>query len=86
MPEQGSNAVTTLKKVVILCHNSAGEPEFWTCAVEVTDEDIENGRHYELAKENAEYNAYEEPMIAFDADDQAAKQLIETGEWIQRPA
>lgn len=62
-------------KVIVLCTNSNGSPEFYTCTPEVTDEQLENGDHYDLAKESAENNGYEAPMIAFDAADEAAKQL-----------
>jgi hypothetical protein len=38
--------------------------------------------HYELAKGNATYNGFEEPMIAFDAQDEAGKQLGEIHVWL----
>lgn len=65
----------TYPKVVVLCTNSEGSPEFYTCTPEVTAEQLETGDHYDLAKESAEDNGYEGPMIAFDANDEAAKQL-----------
>jgi hypothetical protein len=69
-------------KVVVLGTNSNGEPEFHTCTPEVTQTEIDNGEHYELAKENAAENGYQEPMIAFDHADSAARQLGEVLAWI----
>lgn len=64
-------------KVVVLCSNSEGAPEFYTCTPKVTQEEVMNGEHYDRAKEEAEDNGYEGPMIAFDANDPAANQLGE---------
>lgn len=72
----------TYPKVVVLCINSNGVPEFHTCTPEVTREQMENGNHYDLAKENAESNGYEQPMIAFDATDVAGRQLGEVLAWL----
>lgn len=69
-------------KMIVLCTNSNGSPEFYTCSPEVTQEQIDKGEHYELAKENAKYNGYTEPMIAFDSRDAAARQLGEILAWI----
>jgi hypothetical protein len=72
-------------KVVVLCRNSEGEPEFHSCTPAVTHEQLTNGEHYERAKENAAHNGYEEPMIAFDATDPAAKELRTLAEWLGDP-
>lgn len=69
-------------KVIVLCINSEGAPEFHTCTPAVTQEQMEQGRHYELAKENAADNGYEEPMMAFDENDPAAKQLGDMLIWL----
>jgi hypothetical protein len=68
-------------RVAVLCRNSEGEPEFHTCTPAVTHEQLTNGEHYERAKDNAADNGFEEPMIAFDATDQAAKELRTLAEW-----
>jgi hypothetical protein len=70
-------------KVVVLCTNSEGAPEFHSCAPEVTEEQLEAGEHYTLARENAEFNGYREPMIAFDANDPAAKQLESLADYVR---
>jgi len=36
-------------------------PEFYTCSPEVTHQEMVEGKHCDLAKENAEYNRYEGP-------------------------
>lgn len=74
---------TRQPKVVVLCSNSEGAPEFHTCRPEVTSAQIEAGEHYELAKENAEFNSYSGPMLAFDALDPAAKQLENVAAWLK---
>lgn len=73
---------TSHVKVIVLCINANGVPEFHTCTPEVTPEQVANGEHYDLAKENAANNGYEEPMIAFDTKDQAARQLGEVLAWV----
>lgn len=69
-------------KVFVLCINSEGAPEFHTCTPAVTQEQMAQGEHYALAKENAADNGYEEPMIAFDENDTAAKQLGDMLIWL----
>ncbi|RQR65310.1 hypothetical protein DIE18_02170 [Burkholderia sp. Bp9125] len=68
-------------KVAVLCTNSNGSPEFHTCTPAVTQEQLADGEHYALAKENAADNGYDGPMIAFDANDEAARQLGDVLAW-----
>lgn len=77
-----SDQETVYPKCIVLCSNSNGEQEFHTCAPEVTKEQYDNGEHYDLAKQNAEDNGYEGPMIAFDASDPAARQLGSILTWL----
>lgn len=72
---------TIYPKVAVLCTNSAGSPELHTCTPEVTHEQMLDGMHYDLAKENAEDAGYAGPMIAFDATDSAARQLADVSAW-----
>lgn len=69
-------------KVTVLCTNSDGAPEFHTCSQYCTPDEIYEGVHYALAKENAEFNGYEAPMIAFDVKDPAAHQMSGVHEWM----
>lgn len=68
-------------KVIVLCTNSNGAPEFHTCTPEVTPQQVDEGEHYELAKQNAADNGYEGPMLAFDTKDPAARQLGDLLAW-----
>lgn len=61
--------------VVVLCTNATGGMEFHSCSPEVTQEEFDRGEHYAKAKENASFNGFVEPMIAFDVTEPAAKQL-----------
>ncbi len=73
-----------LVRVGVLCFNSLGEPELHSCAVEVTEQERRDGVHYDMAKENAMFNAYENPMIAFDGSDPAATHGVDTLAWLTR--
>ena len=71
-----TNKTTTIK-LLVLCSNSEGAPEIHTCSVQMTPEQIAEGLHYDVAKENADLNGYEEPMIAFDEQDPAARMILD---------
>lgn len=68
-------------KVIVLCMNSSGEPEFFPCTLSVTAAQRAHGEHYQLAIEQAEGQGYQLPMIAFDEHDPAARQLGELLAW-----
>lgn len=76
------NGKLTRVKVVVVCKESDGAPAFHTVDLEVPEADYQAGKHYELAIENAEYNGYDGPMIAFDQNDFAAKQMGEVLAWL----
>ena len=64
------------KIVRVLVLGTTGEgSEFYGATVDVTQEQYDEGEHYELAKELAREQSFEEPMMAFDENDVAAKQL-----------
>lgn len=69
-------------KVVVLCVNSNGVPEFFTCPVNTTENGVKNGEHYDLACEQALREGFEKPMISFDKTDEAGKGLAEVAAWI----
>lgn len=56
-------------KVVIACTDSNGRPGFDFLKVECTEAEFIGGLHYDVAKEWAIMNSYEEPMIYYDEDD-----------------
>lgn len=68
-------------KVAVLCQGGSG-PVLHACEVDVTQAQVDNGEHYDLAKESAEAEGFEQPMIAFDAADPAARQLSSVAGWL----
>ena len=76
-------ADTIYPKVIVLCRNAEGEPEFHSCTPEVTHQEMIDGVHYDKAIENAQDNGYEGPFQAFDMTDRAAKQLRGLADWAQ---
>lgn len=57
--------------------NASGDPDFfYTTVPDVTQEQIDDGEHYEFAVQAAEDLGYE-PVRAFDANDSAAAKLSE---------
>jgi len=72
---QPTPSATDTMYVIVLATDAAGSPAFHTCMLEVTREQYNAGEHYEMAKENAAFNGYEEPMIAFDRNDEAGRQM-----------
>ena len=69
-------------RVIVLCENSEGVPEFHSCSIDVTQAQYVQGEHYVLAKENAEHNGYSGLMCAFDEKDVASRQLFDLAKWI----
>jgi hypothetical protein len=69
-------------KVTVLCTNSEGSPEFHWVSLDVTQTQYDNGDHYEIAKAAAESEGYEGPMIAFDENDAAARQVGDLLTWL----
>lgn len=65
----------TYPKMIVLAVNAAGEPEFFRCQPEVSCGDLIDGSHYDAAKRLAAEAGFSKPMIAFDMNDAAAKQL-----------
>lgn len=68
-------------KLVVLCRNSEGAPEFFKCELQTTEAQVQNGEHYALAENAAEDQGFEGPMLAFDRNDPARRQLEELASW-----
>lgn len=60
--------------VIVLCTNSEGEPELFRANVDVTQDQYDDGDHYDIAGSHAEDMGYE-VIGAFDEKDRAYKQL-----------
>lgn len=56
-------------KCVVACTNANGEPDFYFCKVEATQEEYDDGIHYERAKGKAKEEGYEAPFVVFDEND-----------------
>jgi hypothetical protein len=56
-------------KMIVAATNANGDPDFYFCKVDCTEQDAQLGLHYEAAKNAAKDNGYEGEMFAFDGDD-----------------
>ena len=57
-------------KCVVACTNAQGDPDLFSCVVECSKEQYDNGDHYDMAKDLARDDDYEGPdMVAFDEND-----------------
>ncbi|NDC55274.1 MAG: hypothetical protein EBZ69_00305 [Alphaproteobacteria bacterium] len=56
-------------KCVVACFNASGEPDFYFCKVDATEQNYNDGEHYEMAEEAAKRAGYEGPYVAFDEND-----------------
>lgn len=66
-------------KVVVAAEGFNG-PDLYFCKVECTEEQYDNGDHYDVAKSAANENGYEGSMVAFDENDDP-KALFGLFEW-----
>ncbi|MFA7219056.1 MAG: hypothetical protein WC119_00830 [Synergistaceae bacterium] len=55
-------------KCTVACVNANGEPDFHFVTVKCTQEQYDNGDHYDAAKQDAEKEGYE-PFLAYDEND-----------------
>lgn len=62
-------------RCTIACNNTSGKPDFVGVTVECTEEEYNNGKHYESAKDWAMGNGYQSPFVVFD--------VYEAPEWLQ---
>lgn len=58
-----------LVKCVVACYNASGEPDFYPRNILCTEEQYNNGDHYEEAKSAAKVACYSGPMVCFDEND-----------------
>lgn len=68
--------------VVVMCRNAEGAPDFHTCGCAVTQEEYDEGMHYDMAMKNATDNGFENVCMAFDASDSAAQQMRQIAQFI----
>lgn len=56
-------------KCVVAATNAQGSPDFYPVVVEVTQEQYDEGEHYEIAMGLATDQGYEGDMVVFDEND-----------------
>jgi hypothetical protein len=56
-------------KVVVSCRACDGTPDFFATTIECSQEDYDEGEHYELAADRACEAGYEEISICYDEND-----------------
>lgn len=56
-------------KCVVACRNAEGVSDFFFCKVDCSQQDYDNGEHYDRAENYASNQGYEGPMVAFDEND-----------------
>jgi hypothetical protein len=68
--------------MVVACSNSEGEPDFFFVKVTGEQAQVDHGDFYGAAKEAAEEQDYEGPMVAFDCElDSAGIAIAEHFTW-----
>jgi hypothetical protein len=53
-------------KIVVACTNANGDADLFFFVMKIAEEHYNNGDHYDAAKDHAEANGYEAPMVVFD--------------------
>lgn len=56
-------------RCVVACTASDGTPDFYGCVVEVSQEQYDEGAHYDAARFLATEEDYEGPMVVYDEKD-----------------
>ena len=62
---------------VVACRDSNGSPDLYALRIQCTEDQYENGDHYERAKEAVEENGYEASDIVFDENDHVFKVMFQ---------
>lgn len=70
-------------KMIVACINAEGAPDFHTCQVEVSEQQQKDGEHYLMAYENAKWNGFVDPMVAYDEGDLSPGKLAGMESWIR---
>ena len=68
-------------RCVVACHDANGEPNFFFCVVKISEEEYENGVHYDMAAEAAEADGYEGPFVIYDENDPPGEWLFAHFAW-----
>ena len=69
MKTKEKNEPTMQIKCVVACKNSEGAPDFYSCTVNCSKSQYDNGDHYDMAEGRAMDADYEGPMVVYDEKD-----------------
>ena len=61
--------------MVVACRNANGSPDFFHCSVEASAQDVEEGRHYDMAEYLAANDGYGGPFLTFDDSETEAIEI-----------
>jgi hypothetical protein len=67
-------------KCIVSCLNSNGEPDLYFIVIECTDEQYNDGDHYDAAKAQCEEDGYES-YLAYDENDSAGNAMLPLFTW-----
>lgn len=56
-------------KCAVACHNASGAPDFFFVKIKCTEEEYQEGTHYEFARAIAKEMGYEGEFVVFDESD-----------------
>lgn len=68
-------------RMMVAATNANGEPDIYFCKVTCTEDELDSGDHYDMAKRHAEDEGYDRPMVAFDEFDPAGKAMLNNFVW-----
>jgi hypothetical protein len=66
----------SIQKMVVAAVNASGEPDLFFCKISCTPEEVDDGKHYDMAKQLAIEEGYE-PKLAYDTQDMAGKAMYD---------
>ena len=67
-------------KCIVSCINSNGEPDLYFIVIECSEDQYDNGDHYDAAKGQCEEDGYE-PYLAYDENDAAGNSMLPLFIW-----
>jgi hypothetical protein len=66
---------------MVVAANGFDGPDFYFCKVDCSQQQYDNGEHYDIAKSAAKDNGYDEPMVPFDRNDPPGRSFFDLFEW-----
>lgn len=66
---------------MVACTNACGEPDLYFVIISCSEEQYNNGDHYQYTELCAMDEGYEGPFVCFDENDSAGKALLHLFAW-----